>query len=238
MLWARKTALAILCILIHSCGKKDEGTLTPAERQRRQDLTWDLSGKYVENLTEGEPSVVNIENEAGFHDIKANFRFGGELTELDTEDVKQTIRKHDVVLSASQHEQIIVALEAQLRNVDLGTGATFRDRGGENIVLDAVGEVSEVALDSKSYVFYEVPLGSNKAFYLVKLDLRMTTYRGEDRFDFEITQNTDTAGKNAAHTKGLLMTINRRQEDSNGRVRNIETMLSKDLKLGEFRLEK
>lgn len=187
------------------CGTPDEDGVSEQERRDRQDLTFDVSGRYLEDAEAGVPSRLVIANEAGWHDIVAILELKSGLKEADRVRLQEAIRKDDPALVDADVQAVVGRVEAALLNVKLGEGETFPQRGGENVVLDRVGDVAEVSL--RRSISDVARLKSSK--YDVTLDLYMTVGKASSRIGFETTPFTDDLGRGESGVKGLLLTLTR-----------------------------
>ncbi|MEZ4741430.1 MAG: hypothetical protein R3B45_03140 [Bdellovibrionota bacterium] len=205
--------LTLATIYLQACGADENAPLSTAEIERRQDLTFDLSGMYnAKEFTAAAQSAANIEilNEHGFHDIQVNFSLERPLNDSELKKIELALKNKEHRITDEEIQAIQSHLEKALQNLTLGDGNQEQKRGGENIVLDAAGKESEIVVRNSDTTFYEAPFASSVEYYSYNAVLYLTAHAEDDSLDYQITRNTDSYGISSDKQKGLYITINRK----------------------------
>jgi len=205
---------AVFLLLNLSCGTEHK-KVSPAEKERRQDLATDLSGLWLADSGTSDPSTLEIVNEYGNHDIVVDFDLGRSLTAAEKSELGSSIKFKVDRIDDLEIEIIVLEIQRRLHNLTLGEGRTFNHRGGENIALDAAGLVTEIALSSNSEKIYETEINGTKETYFLKTNLYMTSDQESNVIDYENTRNTDVEGYSTQKTKGFFISISRSIEFEN-----------------------
>ncbi len=191
-------------IILPNCSVTE---LTPAEVSQRQKLTFDISGEYVESGPETEtPNRLIINNEVGFHNVEAKLMLNNFDLEPHFFKIGELFSTSDRPLSKDEVSLVIEALKPKLAATELGKYNTYTKRGGENIVLDAEGEASEMVLSS-------IPLALNSSVfsdqvqYKVVIHLMLTAYQNQNQLDTEETPNSDSPIFNIDQKKGAFIEV-------------------------------
>ena len=210
-------------------GGVDEAARQERERETRQQLVFDVSGRYIEDAVSGVPAQLSIVNENGLHDIKAVFEVPTGLGEDDRALIEQRLIKDHPDMLPSDVQELIAKIELALLKIELGAGATFSERGGENVPFDRVGDVSEIALRKS---INETSGKSSKTYQMV-FDLYLTAFRAAQRLSYESTSFTDDLGKSSNGSKGLILTL-RQSTTVNGIQESKELLSEMELTLAPF----
>jgi len=195
--------IVAVMIATTGCGGVDESS--QQERETRQSLVFDTSGRYIEDAAVGVPARLEIANENGMHDIKAVLEVPTGLSQSDQIRITSALTTQHSELSASDIQELISKVELALLKIELGVGRTFSERGGENVPFDRVGDVSEIALRKS----LNETSGKTSTTYQITFDFFLTAYRDAPRLSYESTAFTDKSGKSSGGNKGLLLTITR-----------------------------
>jgi hypothetical protein len=226
--------LAVALVLLASsiltgCGE-DEADLTDSEKERRQELTFDVAGTYVSDSS----SLLVVENEFKFHDIKAIFNLVRAFTSSEEQKILQALRSSAVRMTDSEAATVLVKLRERLEALPLGVGATFEERGGENIVLDAQGLVSEIVLKSREENFYEAVFTDSRETYAVEMTSYMTAEKATGTLNWDITRDTDKYGQTGDKRKGVYIRVVQRSYAASTQER-VSTVLDLELITSIFR---
>ena len=189
-------------LALTACG--DQG-VSDSTRAERQDLSFDVSGRYAEDAAVGTPSVFTIKNESSVSDIEGTLELRGGLRKADRDALKVALRHDDERLLDADVEALSGRVEAALTSLSFGEGKTFTERGGENVALDHAGDIAEISLRKSVDDIGTVHLAS----YSATFSLFLTGYQGQGRLDAQITSFTDVAGHGESGVKGLLLTVRR-----------------------------
>ena len=220
--------LAVALILIASsaltgCGE-DEADLTDSEKERRQELTFDVSGTYVSDST----SRLVIENEFKFYDIKATFNLVRAFTSAEEQKILQALKSSAVRMTDPEATTVLGKLRERLEGLPLAVGATFAERGGENVVLDAQGQASELVLKSREENFYEAVFTDSRETYAVEMISYLTAQKADGTLSWDVTRNTDKYGQTTDGRKGIYIRIIQRSFAANVEDR-VSTVLDLEL---------
>lgn len=197
------SSLALMSLLF-ACSS-DDG-VSESEREERRDLAFDVSGRYVEDTQNGTPATLRLANEAGVHDIKAVLEMKKGFAEVDRLAIVAAIMNDDPAMTQQSAQSVVGRIEIALLNLNLGEGETFPQRGGENIALDRVGDIGEVAL--RRSIGDAAVAGSN--IYDATIDLYLTAKNSASSLSFEATPYTDDMGKSSTGGKGVYLSLTRR----------------------------
>lgn len=192
-----KASAAFLAFALVSCG----GQVSESEKEQRQDLTFDISGRYQENTGE-KKAKVSIDNEYRNWDIRVGLELGRDMSK-DEEKTAQLIFQRNVPrLSDDDLKALTANLNKSFQKMTLGVGKTYQARGGENVVLDTKGATSEIVVRSAETTFYTLTSSTVERFTFVA-HVYMTAYKNEGRLDFLVTRDTDIDGKDCDGTKSV-----------------------------------
>jgi hypothetical protein len=198
--------------LMAGCG--DQG-VSDSTRAERRDLAFDVSGQYAEDAAAGVPSVLTIKNEKGLSDIAAVLELRGGLRAADRDALEVALRRGDAGIAEADVQMLVGKVEASLTSLTLGEGATFTERGGENVATDHAGDLAEIALRKS---LGEVGKAGS-ATYAATVSLFLTGYRSPAHLDAAKTAYTDDQGVGSTGVKGLLVTLTR--TDAGGATKDV-----------------
>ena len=214
-------------LAVTACGNQG---VTDSERDERQSLAFDVSGRYVEDAAKGTPSGLTIANEQGFHDIVATFELRGGLGATDRERLTEDVRRDDPKLADADVTGVVGRVEAALASVTLSQGPTFTERGGENVALDHTGDTGEIVVRKTVDAVAQTKDGT----YTLTVTLYLTAHKDSSRLGFETTPNTDDEGKGPNGSKGLLFSLTRTAADGEGGEFTETVTNAHQLQLGEL----
>jgi hypothetical protein len=197
-----RVSIALMMILAGCGGVNEE---SKEQRETRQSLVFDISGRYIEDAASGVPSRLEFINEKGFHDIKAILEVPAGLSQADQEHLTESMTANLPDMPAADIQELLAKIELALLKIELGSGPTFADRGGENVPFDRVGDVSEIAMRK---TINEVS-GKTSTTYQLVFDFYLTAFRAAPKLSYESTTFTDKLGKSSSGNKGLILTIKR-----------------------------
>jgi hypothetical protein len=209
--------------VLTGCGE-EEADLTESEKERRQELTFDVSGSYVSDSA----SRLVIENEYKFHDIKATFLLVRAFTPTEEQKILQAFKSSAVRMTDAEAANVLVKLRERLEGLALGFGGTFAERGGENIVLDAEGLVSELVLKSREEAFYEAVFTDSRETYAVEMTSYLTAQKAAGTLSWDLTRNTDKYGQTTDARKGIYIRVVQTAYSGNNQER-VSTVLDLEL---------
>jgi hypothetical protein len=198
----RLVIIALMMILAGCGGVDEEGK---EQRESRQSLVFDISGRYIEDAASGVPSRLEVINENGFHDIKAILEIPAGLNQADQERLTTSMTANHPDMTAADIQELLAKIELALLKIELGSGPTFADRGGENVPFDRVGDVSEIAMRKT----INEGSGKTSATYQLVFDFYLTAFRAAPKLSYESTTFTDKLGKSSSGSKGLVLSIKR-----------------------------
>ncbi len=216
--------------LLTGCGE-DEADLTDAEKDRRQELTFDVSGTYVSDST----SRLVVENEYKFYDVKATFDLVRAFTPAEEQKILQALKSSAVRMTDPEAATVLAKLRARLDGLPLSVGATFAARGGENIVLDAEGLASELVLVSREEGFYEAVFTDSRETYAVEMKSYHTAQKDAGTLSWDITRNTDKYGQTSDARKGIYIRVIKRSYDASNTEQRVNTVLDLELTTSVFK---
>jgi hypothetical protein len=193
----------VLMMILASCGGVDEES--KEQRETRQSLVFDISGRYIEDAASGVPSRLEVINENGFHDIKAILEFPAGLSQADQDRLRASMTSNNPDMTPAEIQELLAKIELALLKIELGSGPTFADRGGENVPFDRVGDVSEFVMRK---TISEVSAKTSTTYQLI-FDLYQTAFRSTLKLGYESTTFTDKLGKSSSGSKGLILSIKR-----------------------------
>ena len=196
----RRVSIALVMVL-SGCGGVDE--TSKEERETRQTLVFDISGRYIEDASSGVPARLEMTNEHSFHDIKAVLEIPAGLGQADQDRLTASMTTNHPDMTAADIQELIAKIELALIKIELGAGPTFAERGGENVPFDRVGDVSEIAFRKS---ISEVS-GKTSATYQLAFDFYLTAFRAAPKLSYESTTFTDKLGKSSSGSKGLILSI-------------------------------
>lgn len=222
-------------LLFSACGEEKEAELTDAEKDRRQELTFDISGTYYSENGGEHPSVLTVENENKFHDVRATYAIGREFLDTEKEKLRLALTSHEQRMTAQEADVVTYQLRTKLQALALGVGKTFELRGGENIVLDAEGQASEVVLASRKEGFYDVAFSGSRETYSVELTSYYTAVNADKSLAYLVTRNTDKYGQTAEARKGIYIKVSRTVFDSFGQQQQDSEIITMELTTGIFK---
>jgi hypothetical protein len=151
------------------------------------------------------------------------------LSEDDRTQIEQALTADHPDMTHSDIQELIAKVELALLRIELGVGATFSERGGENVPFDRVGDVSEIALRKS----INETSGKSSMTYQIVFDLYLTAFREAQRLGYESTSFTDDLGKSSKGSKGLILTV-RRFTTVNGIQESKELLSEMGLTLAPF----
>lgn len=219
------TTHVTIAVMSFGCGGEDG--VTKSEREERRGLAFDVSGRYVEDSQSGAPSILRLSNESGVHDVKAVLEMKKGFAESDRLAIIAAVMKDDPLMSQLDAQSVVGRLEVAFLSLSLGEGETFPQRGGENVALDRVGDIGEVAL--RRNVAHAAVAGAN--IYDATVDLYLTAKTSSLSLSFEATPYTDDMGKSSSGEKGAYLTLTRRTS-ATGAV--VTVMREQRLAIGSF----
>jgi hypothetical protein len=222
--------LILASSILTGCGE-DEADLTDAEKERRQELTFDVSGSYVSDST----SSLLIENEFKFHDIRATFSLVRAFSGSEEQKITQSFKSSLVRMTDEEAATVLAKLHVRLNGLPLSVGATFAERGGENIVLDAEGLQSELVLMSREEVFHEAVFTDSRETYAVEVKTYLTAGKSLGTLTWDVTRNTDKYGQTSDSRKGIYIRVIQRSYDSSNFEQRISTVLDLELITSVFK---
>ena len=207
------------CSALAACG----APLSDSEKERRQELAFNLEGTYAEVVKEGDkspsnqvekvpsgsasPSQLVISNEISHHDVVMTISLNGALSRDDFGATRSELMG-DMGLDSAKAEAAIQSIVDNFKTIELGKGRQFGHRGGENIVLDAKGDRSEgVVYSEAKRVFEWQQSESIKKELVVRAYFYFTAYRDNDLIDFSVTRETDAEGQRSFDGKGLWLEL-------------------------------
>ena len=191
----------VIMILLAGCGGVDEES--QKEREARQTLVFDVSGRYLEDAASGVPARLEIINEKGLHDIKAVLEIPAGLSQADQKRLSASLTTNHPDMLANDVQELIAKVELALLKIELGVGPTFSERGGENVPFDRVGDISEIALRKS----VNETSGKSSTTYQLVFDFYLTAFRSAPKLSYESTTFTDKLGKSSSGQKGLILSI-------------------------------
>lgn len=228
-------AYATLVFLSSACGAE----ISDSERERRQDLAFDLSGTYEELSTQPQENSkgvsLSIENERGYHDIILNLQIERPLTEQEQRGLERAIEHPD--FPKEQVTAAAAAVAVALTSLELGRGEQNPSRGGENVVLDANGRQSESVVYSNRQVVYTWKESETRRHEVrFRTHFYFTAARNNRLIDFSVTRDTDTAGQHLNKGKGLWVEIQRTliEETAEGTQMHTQTSDSRPVQFQPF----
>ena len=216
--------------ILTGCGE-DEADLTDAEKDRRQELTFDVSGTYVSDSA----SRLVIANEYNFHDIRATFDLVRVFTSAEEQKIIQSFKSSAVRMTDPEAATVLAKLQARLEGLPLSVGTTFAERVGENIVLDAEGLASELVLVSREEGFYEAVFTDSRETYAVELKSYLTAQKATSTLSWDITRNTDKYGQTTDARKGVYIRVVQRSFNSSNVEQRVSTVLDLELITSVFK---
>lgn len=219
----------VLMLSCFGCAGVDESAQQERERETRQQLVFDISGRYIEDASSGVPAQLSITNENGLHDVKATFEVPAGMGEEDRALIEQKLITDHPDMLPSEIQELIAKIELALLKIELGAGATFSERGGENVPFDRVGDVSEIAMRKS----INETSGKSSMTYQIVFDLYLTAFRSAQRLSYESTSFTDDLGKSSKGSKGLIITV-RQFTTINGIQESKELLSEMGLTLAPF----
>ncbi len=222
------TAL-FLFLATTACGPGD-GVVSEGEKAERQKQAFDLKGSYLEDASGGSPARLDIVDETGRHDVVVTLDNPRGLEGEDRVALRAALRRDNPALADADLEEIVSRIVGALVALKLGEGQTFTPRGGENVVLDGVGDMSELALRKDlGSVFRDA---AND--YALTVSFFATAYRATRRLDYRTTAATDTLGKSVSGTKGLFITVTNMVREQDGTPRTRDVSRDQALRTGAF----
>jgi hypothetical protein len=201
--------VAMMLVFVSSCGDED-ADLTDSEKERRQELTFDLSGHYTGDNVGQQATTLAIVNENKFHDIRGTFTLGRELSVPERDELRLGLQSLDQRITQVEIEEITLKLRQKLQGIALGTGKTLSKRGGENVVLDAKGLESEIVLVNWGESFHDVSFTNSRETYFVEVKTYFTAVKADMTLNYNMTRNTDDEGATLDEHKGIFVTVNRK----------------------------
>lgn len=223
-----KLLLALLAIAT-ACGPAD-GTVSENEKADRRNEALEVAGSYLEDSAGGSPARLEIKDERGRYDIVAALDNPRGLADEDRAALAAALRKDDATLTDAAVDEAVARIAGTLVSVQLGQGETFAVRGGENVVLDGVGDVGELALRKEMGSIHR----DERNDYAVTVSFFATAYRDGGRLDFRTTAATDSFGKSGVGTKGLFLTVTNMARDAGGMARTRNVVRELPLRVGAF----
>ena len=225
----------LIFTLFSACGPSEpKEEVTESEKERRQDLTFDLAGSYHESAASSAmASTISIYDERLYHDIKVFFNLGRSLSDFEKTRVSMAFERAEPRMTKDEITTIIQKLEDSLKDITLGEGKTYAERGGENIVLDAKGNESEVVVKSVDQKFHTSTFTNSVESYYVRANLYLTANKQSRSLEYQVTRNTDNIGMTTDKTKGLRLNLKRRTESTAGTA-NETVICDLDIALGKF----
>lgn len=233
--WVGTRTLISVFVFLGACGPEEEADLTDAEKERRQELAFDISGQYFADNSGQHPSTITIQNENKYHDVRATYAIGRELTDAEREKLRLALQSNEQRITAQEVDVITYNLRTKLQALDLGTGKTFDLRGGENIVLDAKGLESELVLASRRESFHDIAFAGTREAYFVEFSGFFTAVQADGTLTYNVTRNTDRYGQTSDNRKGLYARISRTVYSAGGATQRTDEICTLELVTGVFK---
>lgn len=224
-----------LVVFLGACGAEEEAELTDAEKERRQELTFDISGQYFADNSGQHPSSITILNENKFHDVRATYALGREFTDAEREKLRLSLQGNEQRITAQEIDVITYNLRNKLQSLALATGKTFELRGGENIVLDAKGLESELVLTSGREGFHDIAFSGTRETYFVEFSGYFTAVQADGTLNYNVTRNTDRYGQTLDNRKGTFARITRTVYSAAGSEQRTDEICTLELITGTFK---
>lgn len=210
-----KTSLFLATAVAFCSGCSDQG-VSDSTRAERQDLAFDVAGKYAEDAATGVPMRLTISKETSVHDVAAVLEMPSGFRSDDRASLVVAFKHDDNKLTDAEINNLSGQIEAAMASLQLGAGMTFTERGGENIASDHAGDLAEIALRKS---IGSIGVGGGHT-YTATISLFLTGYRGESRLDTQPTTYTDSEGMGSKGAKGLLLSVSRADAGVNHDVTN------------------